>query len=162
MVYSDITLYNLHEILQVVMGWTNSHLHQYRVRNTYSGKPNDEFGMRRQNAKKVRLNEVLRKPKDRMVYEYDFGDSWEHDLVLESVEFAQPGEKSPIVLKGKRAGPPEDVGGVYGYYHFLEAIGNPDHPEHQDMIEWCEEFDPEAFDINEINSYFHGGWRKDA
>jgi len=163
LVYSDITLYKLHEILQVSMGWTDSHLHQYRVRDTYYGEPNDEFGMRRKNEKKVKLNEILRKPKDRMVYEYDFGDGWEHDLVLEIVEFAQEGEKYPTVLKGKGACPPEDVGGIYGYYHFLEAIGNPEHLEHQDMIEWCDEFDPKEYDIEEANSYFHGSFRnKDA
>jgi len=160
MVYSDITLYAFHEILQVVMGWTDSHLHHYRVRDTYYGKPDDGFGMRRQNEKKVRLNEVLRKPKDRMVYEYDFGDGWEHDVVLEKVDVPQAGEKYPFVLKGKRACPPEDVGGVWGYYHFLEVIGNPDHPEHKDMAEWCEGFDADEFDINEINCYFHVGWRK--
>jgi hypothetical protein len=160
MVYSDITLYALHEILQVVMGWTDSHLHQYRVRDSYYGKPDDGIGMRRQNEKKVRLNEVLRKPKDRMVYEYDFGDGWEHDVVLEKVDVPQAGKKYPFVLKGKRACPPEDVGGVWGYYHFFEVMGNPDHLEHEDMAEWCEGFDPDEFDINEINCYFHGGWRK--
>jgi hypothetical protein len=156
-------LYKLHEILQVAMGWTDSHFHQYRVRDTYFGQPTDEFGMRRKNEKKVMLNEVLRKPKDRMVYEYDFGDGWEHDLVLEKVEYALAGKKYPTVLKGKGACPPEDVGGVYGYYHFLEAIGNPEHPEHQDMVEWCDEFDPEEYDIEEANIYFHGSHsNKDA
>ena len=160
LVHSDVTLYELHHILQVVMGWTDSHLHHYRVRNTYYGKPNDELGMRRQNEKKVRLNELLRKPKDRMVYEYDFGDGWEHDLVLEGIDFVQEGWKYPIVLKGKGACPPEDVGGIYGYYHFLEAIKNPNHPEHKDFIEWGEDFDPNEFDIDESNCFFHGGWKK--
>ena len=162
LVHSDVTLYKLHHILQVVMGWTGSHLHQYRIKNTYYGEPNDEFGMRRVNEKKVRLNELLRKPKDRLVYEYDFGDSWEHDLVLEGVEIAKVGEKYPIVLKGKGACPPEDVGGIYGYYDFLEAIKDPSHPEHKDYVEWGEDFDPDEFDINEINICFHGGWKKDA
>jgi hypothetical protein len=95
-----------------------------------------------------------------MVYEYDFGDGWEHGVVLEKVDVPQAGKKYPFVLKGKRACPPEDVGGVWGYYHFLEVMGNPDHLEHEDMAEWCEGFDPDEFDINEINCYFHGGWRK--
>jgi hypothetical protein len=155
-VYSDTTLFELHEILQVTMGWMDSHLHQYRKRETYYGNPNDEFGIRRKNEKKVRLNEVLQKANDRMVYEYDFGDGWEHDLVLEKVEYAQEGMKYPTVLKGKGACPPEDVGGVYGYYDFLEAISDHRHPEHKNMIDWCGEFDPNEFDIEEANSYFHG------
>src|SRR5659263_467894 len=158
LVHSDVMLYELHRILQVVMGWTDSHLHQYRIRNTYYGEPDDEFGMRRQNEKKVRLNDLLRKPKDRMVYEYDFGDGWEHDLVLEGIDIVRDGEKYPIVLKGKGACPPEDVGGIYGYYHFLEAVKDPNHPEHKDFIEWGEDFDPNEFDVDESNCFFHGGW----
>lgn len=97
-----------------------------------------------------------------MVYEYDFGDGWEHDLVLEGIDSMQHGGKYPIVLKGKGACPPEDVGGIYGYYDFLEAIKDPKHPEHKDYVEWGEDFDPDEFDINEINICFHGGWKKDA
>jgi hypothetical protein len=154
-VYADVTLFRLHQILQVVMGWTDSHLHQFRRGSTYYGQPDPEFGMRRENERKVRLNDVLRKAKDRMIYEYDFGDGWEHDIVLEAI--ASTGNASPqaCVLAGKGACPPEDVGGIGGYYGFLDAIRNPRHPEHREMLDWCGgHFDPETFEIDEINDYF--------
>ena len=149
-----VTLFQLHGILQIVMGWTESHLHQFRRGSTYYGEPDPEIGMDRENERRARLREVLRKPKDGMVYEYDFGDGWEHDIVLEAI--GEPaGEKPPVrVLAGKGACPPEDVGGIGGYYRFLEAIQNPKHSEHQDMLEWGGRFDPDAFEIDRINKYF--------
>lgn len=151
---ADVTLFRLHQILQVVMGWTDSHLHQYRRGSIYYGQPDLEIGMRRENERRIRLNEVLRKPKDRMVYEYDFGDGWEHDVVLESTDVVAEGGPSVRVLAGKGACPPEDVGGIGGYYCFLEAIQDPKNPEHRDMLEWGGPFDPIAFDMEEINDYF--------
>ncbi len=160
-VASDTTLHELHSVLQVVMGWTNTHLHRFRTRNIYYSGPKTGFGMYRKNEKKTVLSDAIRNPKDRLVYEYDFGDGWEHDIVLEKVEPAQVGDKYPMALAGKRASPPEDVGGIWGYYHFLEAIGDPSHPEHKDMVEWIGgNFDPAMFDINRINNYFHRGRRK--
>jgi len=158
-VLSDIALSRLHTILQVVMGWTDSHLHQFLAGGTYYGTPDRELGIERQNERRVRLNEVLRRPKDRMVYEYDFGDGWEHDIVLERTMSPVPRGRYPIVVAGKRACPPDDVGGIGGYYDFLDAIKDPKHPDHHDMMEWCGgSFDPEAFDVQEINRLFHGGW----
>ena len=149
-----VTLFQLHQILQIVMGWTDSHLHQFRRGSTYYGESDPEFGMDRENERRARLREVLRRPKDRMVYEYDFGDGWEHDIVLEAIGPAT-GEKLPVrVLAGKCACPPEDVGGLGGYYRFLEAIQNPKHPEHREMLEWGGDFDPDAFEIAAINKYF--------
>lgn len=156
---SDLTLGRLHQILQVVMGWTDSHLHQFRVGDACYGTPNPECGFEVKNEKKVRLGEVLRRPKARLVYEYDFGDGWEHDVVLEATVPATPGARYPLVLAGKRRCPPEDVGGIGGYYHFQQAIADPKHPEHRDMKEWLgESFDPNVFDPQEINRAFHGGW----
>ena len=95
-----------------------------------------------------------------MVYEYDFGDGWEHYVVLESAVPAMPKRRYPLVLAGKRRCPPEDVGGIGGYYHFLEVMGDVKHPEHRNVREWCgEPFDPDAFDVQEINREFHGRWR---
>lgn len=145
----DVTLYQLHRILQVVMGWTDSHLHQFRRGNIRYGQSDPEFGVRRQNERKVRLVDVLRKAKDRMVYDYDFGDGWEHDVALESVSPPAPGAQYPRVVAGKGACPPEDVGGIQGYYEFLQAIRDPKHPDHQGMVEWYGgDFDPEAFDLD--------------
>lgn len=98
---AGVTLAQLHDILQIVMGWTDSHLHQFRRGSTYYGQPDPELGMERENERRIRLREVLRRPKDRMVYEYDFGDGWEHDIVLEAIGEAG-GEKPPVrVVTGK-------------------------------------------------------------
>jgi hypothetical protein len=157
---ADVTLFRLHQILQVVMGWTDSHLHQYRRGSLYYGQSDPEFGLRRENERRIRLNEVLRRPKDRMVYEYDFGDGWEHDVVLESAGVVVADAPSVRVVAGKGACPPEDVGGIGGYYRFLEAIQDPKNPEHEDMLEWGGPFDPKAFDPDEINKYFEKAGRR--
>ena len=159
LVPSDLTLLQLHDVLQVLMGWTDSHLHQFEVAGNFYGTPDPELEVERKNERKVRLNEVLHHPKDRMAYEYDFGDSWEHELVLEKIVPRVPKVRYPVVTGGKRACPPEDVGGVWGYGHFLEAVSDSQHPDHEDMVEWSGEgFDPDAFDVGAANRAFHGGW----
>ncbi len=161
-VASDVTLYRLNDILQTVMGWTNSHLHHFRAGGTFYGTPDPEFGFEIHNEKKFRLGEVLRRPKERMVYEYDFGDGWEHDVVLEAVTATVPGERYPVVVAGKRRCPPEDVGGVVGFYDFLETMADPKHPEHKNMREWWGGiFDAKAFDIQDVNAALWGRrvWR---
>ncbi len=158
-VRSDITLFELHDILQLVMGWMDEHLHQFVAHDEAYGVPDPEFQEPRQNEKKVLLNQVLRKPKDSLVYEYDFGDGWEHGVALEHVLEAEAGAKYPSVVAGKRACPPEDCGGAGGYGRMLEILGNNKHPEHEEMVEWVGgSFDSEAFDRNELNRAFHGGW----
>lgn len=157
-VRSDVTLFKFHSILQFVMGWMDGHLHQFMARNKVYGAVDLELP-ERENEKKVLLSQVLRKPKDSLVYEYDFGDGWEHAVVLEQVLEAAPGGKYPYVLAGKRACPPEDCGGTGGYGRLLAVLADPKHPEHAEMVEWVGgSFDPEAFDVGEINRGFHGGW----
>jgi len=134
------------------MGWTNSHLHQFIVGQTYFGEPYPDYGFEMHDERDVRLNQIADEGA-RFVYEYDFGDSWEHILLVEKVLEPEPGQQYPVCIKGKRACPPEDVGGVWGYYGFLEAIQDPDHPEHEDYLEWIgEDFDPEAFDLDAVNA----------
>ncbi len=83
-----------------------------------------------------------------MLYEYDFGDGWEHEILVERILPPHAGRSLPVCMKGVRACPPEDIGGVWGYASFLEAIRDPGHPEHNEMLEWVGgEFDPEAFDL---------------
>ena len=85
-------------------------------------------------------------------YEYDFGDSWEHELLVEKILPRDEGKRYPVCLTGKRACPPEDCGGILGYASFLEAIRDPEHPEHDEMLEWVGgEFDPDIFDLDEVN-----------
>lgn len=108
----------------------------------------------------TRLGDVLVTPRERMVYEYDFGDGWEHDVVLEKVVPVTPGLRYPLALAGRGACPPEDVGGVGGFYHFLEALGNSQHSDHAGMVEWWgETFNPEFLDLDDINRTLARGRR---
>ncbi len=152
-VASDITLAKLHRIIQVAMGWYDSHLHQFIVGETYYGVPSREGLSEVKDEKKVRLDQVLSRPGRKMVYEYDFGDGWEHSLVLERVLEPEPGVRYPRCIGGARACPPEDCGGTGGYESFLAAIRDPDHEEHDEYLEWIGgEFDPEEFDLEEFDT----------
>jgi hypothetical protein len=146
----NYTLAQMHAVLQVVMGWTNSHLHAFTVGGISFGHPDPELDF--EDERKVRLSQLVPEEKARFLYEYDFGDNWEHVLEVEKILPPEPGAQYPVCLAGKRAGPPEDCGGVWGYADFLEAIRDPEHPEHEEMREWVGgEFDPEAFDREAIN-----------
>lgn len=158
---SDIPLKRLHEALQLIMGWTDSHLHQFEARGGRYGPPDRD--LERTNEATTTLDRVLRKPKDRMTYEYDFGDGWMHDVELEKVLPPSSEGLFPIMLAGKRACPPEDVGGAPGYARFLAIMANPKHPEHRDMLDWADgPFDPEAYDVGQANLDLHGGWARRA
>ncbi len=149
------TLGDLHWVIQFVMGWTNSHLHHFDVFGTYYSLPMPYSGWEdaeEQDARKVRLAEIAPQAKTKFRYEYDFGDSWDHDVLVEKILPPDPKLKHPVCLAGKRACPPEDVGGVWGYAEFLEAIADPEHEEHEMYLEWIGgEFDPEAFDLEAVN-----------
>jgi hypothetical protein len=149
----DITLAQLHDILQAVMGWYDAHLHLFIVEGVRYGVPHPDDFVEVKSERRVRLNQIAPAVKSKFVYEYDFGDSWEHDLLVEKILPPEAGARYPVCIKGRRACPPEDVGGVWGYAGFLEAIRDPDHPEHEEYVEWIGgEFDPEAFDLDEINA----------
>ncbi len=151
----NITLEKLHDILQIIMGWEDYHLHQFIIDDDYYGNPvDDETGMYPiMSEKRYKLSQLIPEEGYRFTYEYDFGDSWEHLLLVEKILLPEPGVVYPRCIKGKRACPPEDVGGVWGYEDFLETIKSPAHPEHDEMLDWVGgEFDSEAFDIDEINS----------
>ncbi len=154
LVSGNTTLFDLHHILQIVMGWTNSHLHMFTINGEFYGDPaDDEYGeLGTRNEKKFKLGKLIPEAGKRFSYEYDFGDSWEHTLLVEKILPPEKGQHYPVCIKGKRACPPEDVGGVWGYIGFLEAIADPDHPEHDEYIEWIgDDFNPQAFDLDEIN-----------
>ncbi|MBI3756884.1 MAG: plasmid pRiA4b ORF-3 family protein [Deltaproteobacteria bacterium] len=156
LVPSDMNLAKLHHVIQEVMGWTDSHLHQFKIGNIYYGTtyPDDFGGMpETRDERKARLNMLVSRLKAKFIYEYDFGDSWEHDVVLEKILPPESGIKYPLCIAGKRACPPEDCGGVWGYDNLLETIKDPNHPEHEDMVEWLGgDFDPEAFDVEAVNT----------
>lgn len=158
LVGEDTSLFNLHEIIQVAMGWQDYHLHMFTVDGQIYGDPeDDEFGDRgTKNETRYRLNKLDLGEKDKFKYEYDFGDGWGHTILVEKILPAEKGERYPVCLTGKRACPPEDVGGVWGYENFLEAIANPEHKEHDEYLEWSGgAFDPDAFDLEQINQRLH-------
>jgi hypothetical protein len=139
-------LFKLHQAIQNNMGWTNSHMHQYRKGKIFYGKLDEE------DENKFKIFQVFDKLKAKLVYEYDMGDGWEHILVLEKILPREDKIKYPICLEGAMACPPEDCGGIYGFYNLLEIIKNPDHEEHEDMMEWMgDDFDPEEFNLDAIN-----------
>ncbi len=151
-VASDRTLEKLHQIIQEAMGWTNSHLHSFLIGGVEYGQPMPEYDFDVKNEQRVKLSQVVTGEKFKFLYTYDMGDSWEHEVLVEKVLPADPQVRYPICLTGKRACPPEDCGGVWGYAEFLEAIRSPDHPEHEVMLEWVEgEFDSEFFDLDAVN-----------
>jgi hypothetical protein len=153
----NITLAKLHRILQVAMGWTNSHLHSFKIGKTYYQEPNPDFApmfstANEKNDKRFKLEQVAVREKMKFLYEYDFGDSWEHEILVEKILPMTENNRHPVCLKGARACPPEDIGGLWGYYDFLEIMQDPEHPEHEDMMAWVGgEFDPDEFDLEGIN-----------
>ena len=153
LVPGSFSLYKLHHVIQRAMGWTDSHLHQFIVDGQYFGLPSPDDWEPMIDERRHTLSKIAPEPKYKFVYEYDFGDSWEHQILVEAIMPAEAGVKYPVCIKGKRACPPEDVGGVWGYEVFLAAIADPEHEEHEMYTEWIgDDFDPEAFDLEEINA----------
>ncbi|MCK5648890.1 MAG: plasmid pRiA4b ORF-3 family protein [Gammaproteobacteria bacterium] len=156
---SRISLDVLHDVLQISMGWTNSHMHQFIDREgvIYGQSYDDEFmpslGSQTIEESAVLLNEVLKKEKDWLKYEYDFGDGWEHKITLEKILPHKKNQFPIACIKGKRACPPEDCGGPWGYAHMLEQLAAPeDDEEHAELLEWLgDDFEPESFDLEETN-----------
>ncbi|MGH9896638.1 MAG: plasmid pRiA4b ORF-3 family protein, partial [bacterium] len=149
----DVLLPALHTILQVAMGWTDSHLHQFSVADLRFAEPDNESDPTPIDYRSITLNQILPRSGATCVYEYDFGDSWEHLVEVED-ELARETVADPLprCVDGARACPPEDCGGMHGYELFLEAIGDQRHPEHDDYVRWVGGgFDPETFDIGAVN-----------
>ena len=156
LVPSDIKLDVLHLALQIAMGWTNSHLHQFISQDQkFYGIKDDDFamdGFEMQDESTARLSHLLKAEKDYLIYEYDFGDSWTHKVILEKILAFDPDKKLPYCVTGKRACPPEDCGGIWGYADLLVILENPEHEEYEEMLEWLDgEFDPAYLSRKEIN-----------
>jgi len=150
----NTSLAELHGILQVVMGWSNAHLHRFIVKGqTYATPERGDIGPRKpKDERKFTLRDLLTQEGSRPTYEYDFGDNWQHELLVERIHPAEEGTRYPVCLEGAGACPPEDVGGVSGYTQFLEAMVDTNHPEHQNCRDWIGGyFDPEKFDLAKVN-----------
>lgn len=148
----DMTLYKLHQVIQRAMGWFDGHLHEFEVGEERYGVPDPDWGDEVKSERRVRLGQIVSQPKDRFRYTYDFGDDWDHEIVVEKILEPEPGVHYPRCLTGRRACPPEDVGGLWGYQDFIEIMADPTHPDHESMMEWIGgPFDPAAFDLEEVN-----------
>jgi hypothetical protein len=153
----DCTLAELHEILQVSMGWQECHLHLFKIGSEHYGDPDQwpkEFAddVDTLNEGTAKLSQLLAKGVQKFLYTYDMGDCWEHTVRIEKTFPAEPGVKYPRCSGGQRACPPEDCGGAWGYGDFVEAIQDPKHEQHDELLEWVGgEFDPEEFDLEETD-----------
>lgn len=145
----DCSLGELHVVIQAAMGWEHSHMHQFILNGKYYGPA----GLDAENEDGIRLSQIFTgRKKPQLIYEYDFGDSWRHEIVLEKTLDPEPKVKYPRCVEGARACPPEDCGGAWGYADFLEAMADPKHENHRDMKEWIGgKFDPEKFSVYMVN-----------
>jgi hypothetical protein len=155
------TLDQVHEVIQAAFGWWNYHLYEFEFGRTRYGipDPDDDFGFGppTRDARKARLDQVAGVGSS-FNYTYDFGDNWEHKVTVEKVVDASTVASLPACIDGRRAGPPEDCGGVWGYEELLTILADPSHPQHAERAEWATAwggagldsaaFDPASFDDN--------------
>ena len=152
----DTPLDRLHRVLQTVMGWEDSHLHRFETTDGTSYQLPFEGDLDGdEDERGVRLDALLAVPGDALLYEYDFGDGWEHEVELEADEADGPGH--PVCLDGAGACPPEDSGGTWRYNEIRPAFTDPSHPEHAELTEWLGgPFDPDRFDVAAVNHALGG------
>ena len=160
LISDSVKLDELHHTIQIVMGWHNCHLHQFITQDGRYGMKADDFDSGWEDdlvdESKVKIKDVFSHEGDSVLYEYDFGDGWEHKITLEKILPFDNKQILPCCVKGKRGCPPEDVGGIWGYEEFIEKWVDENHPEHEDMRGWAEDFQgPEYFDLAETNQLLH-------
>lgn len=147
-VTDDITFAHLHDVLQRLMGWTDSHLHMFRVAGRNIGVP--DAGSDVEDEKRIRLRDVA-DGVDRFQYDYDFGDDWQHEVIIEEIFASEKESRYPRCVAGKRACPPEDCGGVQGYAELIVALADPESSGYEEMREWAGDWEAERFDVHEVN-----------
>ncbi len=154
LVPADIPLHKLHAVLQEAMGWTNSHMHQFSLRDRCFADTSmieDAGGLNMEDERKVQLEDLVG-PGQLLIYEYDFGDGWRHTVLVEKQLEPDLHFSYPLCIGGARACPPEDCGGPPGYANFLKALKDSNHPEHDDIVRWAGGvFDPNGFSLNSVN-----------
>ncbi len=146
---TSITLKVLHDIVQVTMGWLDYHLWELVIDGQSYGLPMDEdWGTSpRKVASRTRLRDVLAPGTTRIDYTYDFGDNWQHNLTVSAVRRGEPDTAYPRFIGGERDCPPEDCGGIHGFYEMLEAKADPNHPDHAEITEWLDGYDPDELEV---------------
>jgi hypothetical protein len=146
------TLRKVHAVIQAVMGWEDEHLHQFDIGGEKYGEATVEGYRRVRDENKSTLGELVTEPKAKFAYTYDFSVNWEFEVQVEEITPPQPEQVLPQCTKGKRAAPPEHIGGTWGYQALLEAKENPRHPERIRFAELIAAYDPEAFDYDAANA----------
>lgn len=145
-----MSLKGLHDVIQAVMGWQDYHLFEFRIGQKLYGIPDplDDYGRKVLQARLTKLGAIIAKGISSFDYVYDFGDEWEHVIRIETIAMADPALKYPRFIDGARRGPPEDVGGIFGYDDFLKAMTNSRHRDHRRFIEWYgRPYDPDDLDL---------------
>jgi hypothetical protein len=151
---ASMTLKTLHDVIQSVMNWQDCHLWEFTIAKQRFGPPlDDDWGdSPKQDARKVRLRDVLKPRKTVIDYLYDFGDSWEHRITLTKVRPGEAGITYPRYMGGEYNAPPEDCGGLPGFYNTLDALEDKKHPDHADAEEWFGDYDPNRVDVPAIEA----------
>lgn len=149
---SHFSLRKVHEVIQVVMPWTNSHLHEFIIDDIRYSHPKSKEFPEVKDSSKVDLQTLLPRHRSKAEYVYDFGDSWIHEIFVEAISRAQEGALYPLCLDGDRACPPEDCGGPPGFFDYLEESKVLGHPKQHEALDWRNDFDPKRFNIDEINA----------
>lgn len=150
------TFWDLHDIIQIAMEWDNDHLFEFYSKNVrISDDPDTNYGKEIEAYfDEITIQEVLKRKGSKIIYKYDFGDDWDHIIVVESTEKSDI-ENIPICVAGENAPPFEDCGGIWGYYNIISVLKNPKHPEHEQCKEWYgKDFDPAYFNIDKLNEVF--------
>jgi tetratricopeptide (TPR) repeat protein len=151
LVSDTMTLAVLHQTIQAAMEWNDSHLHDFTVGGVHYSDPRAGLEETR-DERKVTLAGLKLQEKSKLHYLYDFGDSWAHEILVEKVLPFDPAAYYPVAVAGKRAAPPDDSGGVWGFAEMLEALADPTHPQYEEYLDWLGEgYDPEFFDLGVIN-----------
>lgn len=143
----------LHQVIQIAMGWRNCHLHQFSIQDRIIGMIlEDDWGMEDlEDETTIRIGDFLLKEGESFYYQYDFGDSWDHHIILEKIGTESP--DTPLCLAGKRGCPPENSGGIPGFQRLLEILQDENHPDHEDYQNWLEDnYDPTECPLDEINA----------
>jgi len=150
---ADTRLDDLSRFILRAMGWYGYHLMSFEHnREIYYGDRESELELEGRLMAKYTLNKLLRAPKDKLLFNYDFGDDWRHDVTLEKILDPEPGTKYPRCTAGKRNCPPENCGGPWGYDGVLKALKDPDNPESEELLDWVgKDFDAEAFEVGAVN-----------
>jgi hypothetical protein len=152
LVPGSVRLDKLHRMFQAAMGWEDYHLHAFEIGGVRYGMQFDEYPDGELQEKDVTVITAIG-ANEWFTYDYDFGDSWEHQVTVHRVWRMAKGLKFAVCLEGANACPPEDVGGSWGYEHLLEVLADPSHEEHEDLSEWVGgPFDRAAFDLALVNA----------